>query len=128
MAIENAKFGKGIALAGGFDLGAKAPLDSRLTVATIEERDAHVEGNRAYDGMLVFVEANKITFTEKYDNKGYLNIMEVNEKRAGISNEIRTSEFPPNEPFHSLVAPAHSKVTDNSSNLSLDVFTSFTSV
>lgn len=62
MAIENAKFGKGIALAGGFDLGAKAPLDSRLTVATIEERDAHVEGNRAYDGMLVFVEANKITY------------------------------------------------------------------
>lgn len=62
MAIENAKFGKGIALAGGFDLGAKAPLDSRLTVATIEERDAHVEGNRAYDGMLVFVEADKITY------------------------------------------------------------------
>ena len=26
------------------------------------------------------VEANKITFTEKYDNKGYLNILEVNEK------------------------------------------------
>lgn len=62
MAIENAKFGKGIALAGGFDLGAKAPLDSRETVATIEERDAHVTGNRAYDGMLVFVEADKITY------------------------------------------------------------------
>ena len=59
MAIE---FGKGIALAGGFDLGAKAPLDSRLTVATIEERDAHVTGNRAYDGMLVYVEADKITY------------------------------------------------------------------
>lgn len=59
MAIE---FGKGIALAGGFDLGAKAPLDSRLTVATIEERDAHVTGNRAYDGMLVFVEADKVTY------------------------------------------------------------------
>ena len=54
--------------------------------------------------------------------------IEVDEKRAGILNEIRTSDFPPNEPFHSLVAPAHSKVTDNSSNLSLDVFTSFTSV
>ncbi len=54
--------------------------------------------------------------------------MEVDEKRAGILNEIRTSEFPPNEPLHSLVAPAHSKVTDNSSSLSLDVFTSFTSV
>ena len=59
MAIE---FGKGIALAGGFDLGAKAPLDSRLTVATIEERDAHVTGNRAYEGMLVYVEADKKTY------------------------------------------------------------------
>lgn len=62
MAIENPKFGKGITLAGGFDLGAKAPLDSRDTVATIEERDAHVTGNRAYDGMLVYVEADKITY------------------------------------------------------------------
>ena len=62
MAIENAKYGNGISLAAGFDFGSKAPLDSRLTVATIEERDAHVEGNRAYDGMLVFVEANKITY------------------------------------------------------------------
>lgn len=59
MAIE---FGKGITLAGGFDLGAKAPLDSRITVATIEDRDAHVTNNRAYDGMLVYVEANKITY------------------------------------------------------------------
>lgn len=62
MAIENPKFGKGIALAGGFDLGAKAPLDSRYTVASIEERDAHVTGNRAYEGMLVYVEDNGVTY------------------------------------------------------------------
>ena len=55
-------FGKGITVASGFDLGAKAPLDSRLTVKTIEERDAHVAGNRAYEGMLVFVEADKKTY------------------------------------------------------------------
>lgn len=70
MAIE---FGKGIALAGGFDLGAKAPLDSRLTVATIEERDAHVSGNRAYEGMLVYVEADKITYQYVADADGNLN-------------------------------------------------------
>ena len=69
MAIE---FGKGIALAGGFDLGAKAPLDSRLTVATIEERDAHVTGNRAYEGMLVYVEADKITYQYVADAEGNL--------------------------------------------------------
>lgn len=56
------KFGKGIGVAAGFDLGAQKPLDSRYTVADIEERDAHVEGNRAYEGMLVFVEADKKTY------------------------------------------------------------------
>lgn len=55
-------FGKGITVASGFDLGAKAPLDSRMTVKTIEERDAHVTGNRAYEGMLVYVEADKKTY------------------------------------------------------------------
>lgn len=67
MAIE---FGKSIVLASGFDLGAKAPLDSRLTVATIEERNAHVTGNRAYDGMLVYVEADKITYQYIVDADG----------------------------------------------------------
>ena len=55
-------FGKGITVASGFDLGAKAPLDSRLTVKTIEERNAHVTGNRAYEGMLVYVEEDKKTY------------------------------------------------------------------
>ena len=59
---ENLKFGKGIGVAAGFDLGAQKPLDSRYTVADIEESDAHVEGNRAYEGMLVFVEADKKTY------------------------------------------------------------------
>ena len=30
-----------------------------------------------YEALIKMVEANKITFTEKYDNKGYLNIMEI---------------------------------------------------
>lgn len=55
-------FGKGITVASGFDLGAKAPLDSRATVKTLEERNAHLTGNRAYEGMLVYVEADKKTY------------------------------------------------------------------
>ena len=58
MAIDN-QFGKGIGLAAGFDLGAQKPLDSRVAVNTIEERDAHVTENRAYEGMIVFVDATK---------------------------------------------------------------------
>jgi hypothetical protein len=59
---EEANFGKGISVASGFDLGAKSPLDSRDVVKTIEERDAHVSGNRAYEGMKVYVEEDGITY------------------------------------------------------------------
>lgn len=62
MNAQEPYFGKGIQLAGGFDLGAKAPLDSRSVVKTIAERDAHITGNRAYEGMLVYVEADKTTY------------------------------------------------------------------
>lgn len=85
MAIE---FGKGIALAGGFDLGAKAPLDSRLTVSTIEERDAHVTGNRAYEGMLVYVEADKITYQYVADAEGNLSWKEFGFNETDFLNHI----------------------------------------
>ena len=55
-------FGKGITVASGFDLGAKAPLDSRLTVNSISERNAHVTNNRAYEGMLVYVAEDRKTY------------------------------------------------------------------
>ena len=55
MAIDN-QFGKGIGVAAGFDLGAQKPLDARIAVNTIAERDAHVENNGAYEGMIVFVD------------------------------------------------------------------------
>lgn len=58
MAIDN-QFGKGIGLAAGFDLGAQKPLDARIAVNTIAERDAHVTENRAYEGMIVFVDETK---------------------------------------------------------------------
>ena len=55
-------YGTGITVASGFDLGAKAPLDSRIVVNTIEERDAHVTNNRAYDGMIVYVKEDNTTY------------------------------------------------------------------
>ena len=48
-------YGKGISVASGFDLGAKSPLDTRIVANTIEERNAHATGNRAYEGMIVYV-------------------------------------------------------------------------
>jgi hypothetical protein len=58
MATDN-QFGKGIGIAAGFDLGAKKPLDSRDVVGSIEEMNAHIENNRAYEGMQVYVEEEK---------------------------------------------------------------------
>ena len=61
MALDN-QFGKGIGVAAGFDLGAQKPLDARVAVNTIAERDAHVENNRAYEGMLVYVAEDNMTY------------------------------------------------------------------
>ena len=44
-------FGQNIVIANGFDLGKQAPVDSRYLCATIAERDEHVTGNRAYEGL-----------------------------------------------------------------------------
>lgn len=93
MAIE---FGKGITLAGGFDLGAKSPLDSRLVVATIEDRDAHVTGNRAYEGMLVYVESDKITYQYVSDAEGNLSWKEFGFNEADfmahVANDLVTDD------------------------------------
>lgn len=56
MADKDKKFGKGIPLAAGFDLGAQMPLDSRYQVATMQELVEHLDNNRAYRGMQVYVE------------------------------------------------------------------------
>ena len=52
-------YGKGIKIASGFDLSAKSPLDNRTVVNTITERDAHIIGNRVYEGMRVYVKETK---------------------------------------------------------------------
>ena len=53
---------KGIGVASGFKLQAQSALDPRLVVATIAERDELVTGNGAYEGMSVYVKANKKTY------------------------------------------------------------------
>ena len=60
--MSDTLYGKGITVASGFDLGAKSPLDSRIVANTVEERDAHVTNNRAYDGMIVYVIEDKTTY------------------------------------------------------------------
>lgn len=62
MATIDNKWGKGVIYAAGIDLAAQKPLDSRISVNTIAERDEHITGNRAYEGMQVYVTATKKTY------------------------------------------------------------------
>ena len=55
-------FGKGITVASGFDLGAKTPLDSRLVAETLDELQEHIDNNRAYEGMMVYVKETQLTY------------------------------------------------------------------
>jgi hypothetical protein len=46
-----------------------------------------------FEALIKMVEANKIHFTEKYDNKGYLNILEVDEELMHKSEESIRAEL-----------------------------------
>ena len=46
-----------------------------------------------FEALIKMIEANKITFPEKYDNKGYLNIMEIDEKLMHESEEKIRAEL-----------------------------------
>lgn len=55
----------GIGVASGFKLQAKAPLDARSIVDTIEDRDALIAENAAYEGMKVYVKATRTEYQLK---------------------------------------------------------------
>lgn len=85
MAIENTYLlGKNITLGCGFDLQAKAPLDSRETVATYAGLAALVNGNAAYEGMRVFVETGDEKGNYQYINGEWKN--ELAELKALIDS------------------------------------------
>ena len=62
MATIDNKYGAGVVYTAAIDLGAKKPLDSRIAVQTVAERDAHVTGNRAFPGMQVYVADDEKTY------------------------------------------------------------------
>jgi hypothetical protein len=69
MAIENTYLlGKNITLGCGFDLQAKAPLDSRQVVPAYAGLQALIDGNAAYEGMIVYDEETKKTYQAQIVN------------------------------------------------------------
>ncbi len=69
MAIENTYLlGTNITLGCGFDLQAKGPLDSRATVPNYAGLQALIDGNAAYEGMIVYDEGSKETYQARIIN------------------------------------------------------------
>lgn len=60
---------KGISVASGFKLQAEAPIDARFVVDTITERDELVTIHAAYEGLDVYVKANKTKYV--YNGSGW---------------------------------------------------------
>lgn len=88
------EFGKGVVFTAPIDLGAKKPLDSRAVVDTIAERDAHVAGNRAYPGMVVYVVETKQSYVYSFDSEGRPAwLMLATSATSGISEEQARSIF-----------------------------------
>ena len=87
-------FGKGIKITSGFDLSAKLPLDNRSIVNTIEERDEHVENNRAYEGMKVYVLSEKKEY--RYNGTDWEDLINATNGDASIK-EVELSEIEPTD-------------------------------
>lgn len=91
--IDN-EWGKGVIYAAPIDLAAQKPLDSRIAVQTITERDEHVTNNRAYEGMKVYVADNSTTYV--YKNGNWVVDLDadaiVNDLTTGGTNKVLSAE------------------------------------
>ena len=85
------EFGKGVTYAAPIDLNAKKPLDSRVCVATLAERDEHFDTNRCYPGMPVYVAETGLTYVyDGYETEGGVDspVWLVLADRAWVSQQI----------------------------------------
>lgn len=84
-------FGKGIAVASGFDLNAKAPLDARTVVSSKTILDS-MDDIKKYNGMEVFVENENRTY--KLVNNAWQLVVDqaVNDLTTGGTTKALTAE------------------------------------
>lgn len=110
-------FGKGITVASGFDLGAKAPLDSRTVVNTFDDLQAHIDGNRAYVGMIVFVVEDGVNY--QYDGSEFKPLV----ADIDLSEYAKLSDIPSLEGYateeHVAEAIAQAKLEGEEIDLSI---------
>ena len=105
---------KGIGVASGFKLQAQSALDPRLVVATIAERDELVTGNGAYEGMSVYVKANKKTYQlQGTTTSDWVDITSEASSMSALEKEIsdaKGSETSLKDRIDDVEATANSKV------------------
>ena len=106
------KFGKGISVVSGFDLGAAAPVDSKYTVATKAEMEEHKTGNRAYEGMQVFCEEDKTLYIYKNGEFGKLDQSTAVETTVTVKGAVNDATFKVGSSATSEVTLALKKVVD----------------
>ena len=112
MAEQEKKFGKGIGVVSGFDLGAAAPVDSKYTVATKAEMEEHKTGNRAYEGMQVFCEEDKTLYIYKDGEFGKLDQSTAVETTVTVKGAVNDATFKVGSSATSEVTLALKKVVD----------------
>lgn len=144
--MPNEFYGKGIKITSGFDLGAKSPLDTRSIVNTIEERDAHVVGNRAYIGMKVYVlseakeylyngtdweevggisdeELQQLTVAYNHSQTAHITEEYVNQAISEAHENIQLDNYVTKEEFDSLeqIQTSESRPTDEDISIWIDI-------
>lgn len=112
MAEQERKFGKGIGVVSGFDLGAAAPVDSKYTVAIKAEMEAHKTGNRVYEGMQVFCEEDKTLYIYKDGEFVKLDQSTAVETTVTVKGAVNDATFKVGSSATSEVTLALKKVVD----------------
>lgn len=106
------KFGKGIGVVSGFDLGAAAPVDSKYTVNTKAEMEAHKTGNRVYEGMQVFCEEDKTLYIYKNGDFGKLDQSTTVETVVTVNGDVDETSFKVGNETTATLAIALKKVLE----------------
>ena len=83
-------YGNGIKLTTGFDVGAKSPLDNKSVVETIDERDAFVTDNLAYEGLEVYVKETKTKY--RYNGTSWIDLDTQSGSESGTGGGLTTEQ------------------------------------
>lgn len=95
--MANIKDKKGIVVTSPFKLLSGVPLDGRVSVETIEERDSIVSSHAAYEGLLVYVKEQKSLYL--YQGAEWVKQITANQVDEDLYEEVTTKPESETNPF-----------------------------